>query len=138
MIARLSRPDAVSLFATQAEGPSTSELMREADRLRQRLDGLAEAYADGALTASQLRKGSVRLRTVLADVEGRLAEVNGIPKAARAVVSAEDVRAVWEGLEIEQQRAVIGALAVVRLDAPGRGSWVFRPETVRIEWRGRS
>jgi site-specific DNA recombinase len=134
MIARLSRPDAAALFVKPAEGPNTAELVREAEQLRQRLDGLAEAYADGAVTASQLRKGSERLRAALEDVEARLAETSRMPKAARTVATAADVRAAWEALDVGDRREIIRALAVIRLDSPGRGSWVFRPETVRIEW----
>jgi site-specific DNA recombinase len=134
MIARLSRPDAIDMFSPPKESPGGANLHRDADQLRKRLDGLAEAYADGALTASQLRKGSERLRTQLVQIEERLAEVSLIPKAARTVATASDVRAAWESLEVADQREIIRALAVVHLDSPGRGSWKFRPETVRIEW----
>src|SRR5215204_2848057 len=41
MIARLSRPDAATLLAKPAEGPNSKDLLREADQLRKRLDGLA-------------------------------------------------------------------------------------------------
>lgn len=47
MIARLSRPDAAVLWSRQPEGPSTAELVRQADEIRQKLDGLADAYARG-------------------------------------------------------------------------------------------
>jgi site-specific DNA recombinase len=135
MVARLSRPDAAELFTKSTGTGNTSVMHREADQLRKRLDGLAEAYADGALTASQLRKGSERLKKALAEVENRIAEAHQIPKAARALVTSTDVRAAWESLVVADQREIIRALAVVRLDSPGRGSWKFRPETVRIEWK---
>jgi DNA invertase Pin-like site-specific DNA recombinase len=134
MIGRLSRPDAAALFV-KPKGPSNADLIREADQLRQRLDGLAEAYADGALTASQLRKGTERLRAALTDVESRLSHADGTTKAARAIATAPDVKAAWDALDIATQREIIRALAVVHLDSPGRGSWKFRPETVRIEWK---
>jgi hypothetical protein len=135
MIERLSRRDAAAVFVKRDEGPSNAELLREADQLRQRMDGLAEAYADGAVTASQLRKGTERLTAALTDVEGRFTHADGTAKAGRAVASAPDVRAAWDALDISTQREIIRAFAVVHIDPPGRGSWVFRPETVQIEWR---
>jgi hypothetical protein len=135
IVARLSRQDAAALFVKPDNGPSNAELLREADQMRQRMDGLAEAYADGALTASQLRKGTERLRAALTDVEGRLGHADGTAKAGRAVATAPDVRAAWDALDISTQREIIRAFAVVHIDPPGRGSWVFRPETVRIEWK---
>jgi hypothetical protein len=134
MIARLSRPDALDIFLAPEKSSSDANLHREADQLRKRLDGLAEAYADGTLTASQLRKGSERLRAKLAQVEARLAEDSMIPKAARTVAAASDVRAAWEALDVADQREIIRALAVVHLHSAGRGSRKLRPETVRIEW----
>jgi site-specific DNA recombinase len=135
MIARLSRPDAAQIFTTQPEGPSTAELIRQAEQLRTRLDGLAEAYADGTITASQLRKGSDKLRTALADVEGLLADFRGLPKAVRAVATAEDVREAWDALDGDSRREIIRALAVVYIDPPGQGARGFDPATVRIVWR---
>jgi len=136
VVARLSQPDAVELFSAPDSGPSNAELLRESDQLRQRLDGLAEAYADGTLTASQLRKGTDRLRAALADIEGRLQAGDGIAKAGRAVVTATDVRAAWEALDVDSRREIIRALMVVRLDPPGRGVRTLDPDTVRIAWKG--
>jgi site-specific DNA recombinase len=134
MIARLSLPDAADLFAPPENGPNKSELIREADRIRRKLDGLAALYEEGTLTLKGVRQSSERLRAQIADVEAKLAEAYGIPKAARTIVKAADVRAAWESLDIADRREIIRVLAVVYLDSPGRGSREFRPETVRIEW----
>lgn len=133
VIGRLSRPDAAALFAAH-HGPSNADLLREADGLRQRLDGLAEAYADGTVTASQLRKGSERLRAALAEVEGRISPGDGIAQMGRAIASAENVRSAWEALEVQTKREIIRALLVVHLDPPGRGVRTLDPTTVRIDW----
>jgi site-specific DNA recombinase len=136
MIARLSRPDAADLFTPPEQGPSKSELIREADRIRRKLDGLAALYEEGTLTAKGVRQSSERLRAQLEDVETKLAEANGIPKAARTIVKAADVRAAWESLEVAERREIIRVLAGIYLEPPGRGASIFKPETVRIEWRG--
>jgi hypothetical protein len=107
MIARLSRSDAADLFTPPERGPDKSELIREADQLRRKLDGLAALYEEGVLTAKGVRQSSERLKAQLADVDAKLAEANGIPRAARTIVKAADVR----------------------------GAVTFRPETVQIEWK---
>lgn len=136
VVGRLSRPDAAALFAPPAAaGPSNTDLLREADQLRQRLDGLAEAYADGTITTSQLRKGTDRLRAALTEVEGRMAPAATLTTAARQLLAAVDVRAAWGDLATEAQRDIIDVLMVVRLDPPGRGVRTLDPATVRIEWR---
>jgi DNA invertase Pin-like site-specific DNA recombinase len=136
MIARLSKPDASDLFTPPENGPNKSELIREADRIRRKLDGLAALYEEGTLTAKGVRQSSDRLKAQLADVEAKLAEVYGIPKAVRTIVKAADVKAAWGALEIPDQREVIRALAAIYIDPPGRGAVKFNPETVRIEWWG--
>jgi site-specific DNA recombinase len=136
MIARLSLPDAADLFAPPKDNPNKSELIREADRIRRKLDGLAALYEEGTLTAKGVRQSSDRLKAQIADVEAKLAEAYGIPKAARTIVKAADVEAAWESLEVADRREIIRVLAVVHLDSTGRGSRGFRPETVRIEWLG--
>jgi DNA invertase Pin-like site-specific DNA recombinase len=135
MIKRLSKPDAADLFATPSTGPDKSELVREADRIRRKLEGLAALFVDGALTAKGVRQASERLKAQLADVDTKLAELNGIPKVARIVVNAADVRAAWESIEVADRREIIRVLAVIHIHPPGRGAVKFRPETVRIEWR---
>jgi DNA invertase Pin-like site-specific DNA recombinase len=135
MIARLSKPNAYILFTPRSKGPSNAELLQQADGIRRRLDGLAEAYADGAVTASQLRKGTERLKAALIDVEGRLGSPDGIAKTGRAIATAPDVRAAWEALDMESRRMIINALVIIHLDPPGRGSWKFRAETVRVAWK---
>jgi site-specific DNA recombinase len=51
------------------------------------------------------------------------------------LVGVDDVRAVWDGLELDRRRAVIDALMTITLDSPGRGARVFDPDTVQIEWK---
>lgn len=132
VVARLSQPDAWML--THRDAPDTAELQREAVGIRERLDALAVAFADGDLTASQLRSGTDRLRTNLEAVEGRLADAGRV-SALDGVVGVEDVQAAWDALTIEQQRAVVDVLMTVTVLPPGRGTRAFRPETVLITWK---
>jgi hypothetical protein len=135
MIARLSRADAADLFAAPTNTPNKSELIQEADCIRRKLDGLAVLYEEGALTAKGVRQSSERLKAQLADIDEKLAEVNGTPRAARTIVKAADVRAAWESLEVADRREIIRVLAVIHIHPPGRGAVTFRPETVQIKWK---
>jgi site-specific DNA recombinase len=135
LIARLSLPDASDLFAPPEKGPNRSELVREADRIRRKLDGLAALYEEGILTARGVRQSSERLKAQLADVDAKLAESSGIPKAARAIVRASDIGLAWGSLEVADRREIIRVLVDIYIQPPGRGAVKFRPETVRIEWR---
>lgn len=130
VVARLSRADAASLFS--ADRPDLHALLAEADQVRARLDGLAEAYADGTITSSQLRKGSERLRASLAEVEAKMTP--GPSKAALTLAGAVDVGEAWAALDSDAQREIVRALMTVHLDPPGRGVRALDPETVRIVW----
>ena len=78
----------------------------EQSTLRMRLDQLAEQFADGTLTAGQLKAGTERLRTRLADLEARMIHVDRAPLLAD-LVTAHDVRKAWEGIGLDRQRAVL-------------------------------
>ena len=103
--------------------------------MRTKLQGLAALYADGTWDEVGVRQSSERLKVQLVDIDHRLAEVNGIPKAVRTMVDAADVRGAWESTDITDRREIIRALAEVHIDPPGRGAVRFRSETVGIKWR---
>jgi hypothetical protein len=133
MIERLSRPDAAALLVDHKK-PDVDALRTEAVAIRQRLDALANDFADGSLTASQLRTATARARARLSDVESQMADAGRVDILG-PLVAAEDVSAAWEGLSVARRRAVIDTLATVRLHPVGRGVRTFRPETVGIEWK---
>ncbi|TDD98906.1 recombinase family protein [Jiangella asiatica] len=129
---RLGRPDVADLVA--AKRPDVGALHTEAATLRQRRDQLAVLFADGELTASQLRVGTERLDGRLEQLDGQLAAA-ARESALLAFAGAEQARAVWEGLDLQQRRAVIAELMTVKLLSPGRGIRTFRPESVLIQPR---
>ncbi|MGI8700373.1 MAG: recombinase family protein [Nocardioidaceae bacterium] len=131
ILSRLSQADARALFAPDV---NLDALRIEAQELRGRRDDLAEMLADGLLAASAVRKQAKALGERLRAVEAQIDSSSpGDPLAA--LVTSEDVEATWKGLTIKRQRAVIDAVAVVRILPAGKGiRWA--PEQVRIEWRG--
>lgn len=131
VVERLSRPDARDLFAP--EPVDIRPLRTEATALRSRLDSLAVEFADGSLTASQLRVATERLRARLGEVEAELASASR-RSVFGAIAGASDVEAVWAAGDIEARRAWIRALLTVTLLPAGRGARRFDPETVQINW----
>jgi DNA invertase Pin-like site-specific DNA recombinase len=131
VIARLSRNDARDLLIDD-DREDLAELRTEQSTLRIRLDQLAEQFADGALSASQLRAGTERLRTRLADLEARMVHIDRAPLLAD-LVTAQDVRAAWEGVGLDRQRAVIDLLYRVTLLPRPPGRKPATSESVRME-----
>ncbi len=132
IVARLSRPDAVQLL--EADRPDVEHLRDEAVSVRGRLDELVGLFAAGLVTASQLTAGSAALRDRLADLERRMADAVRVDVLG-PFVTAEHVERAWSVADVDRRRAVVSTLADVTLLSPGRGSRVFRPDTVRIDWK---
>jgi len=131
VIARLSRDDARDLLVDDHR-PDVAALRAEADALRMRLDQLAEAFADGTITAAQLRTGTDRLRLKLTDVETQMVHIDRAPLLAD-LVTADDVRMAWEAAGLDRQRAIVSLLYTVTLlpRPPGRASTSV--DSVRME-----
>ncbi|MEH0981169.1 recombinase family protein [Micromonospora sp. CPCC 205556] len=144
VVERLSRPDVVDLLSASGR-PDSGALHLDASALRERLDGLAAAYADGAIDVRQLREGSERLRARLAEVEDQLAIAgHGDALAGLAgLIGAADAGAAWDGLDLHRRRAVVDTLMTVRIHRTKKGrplGWTpgssyFDPSTVKIAWR---
>jgi site-specific DNA recombinase len=106
----------------------------EAVALRARLDGLAVSWADGALTDSQLRTMTERLRQRLGEVEARMTASSRAPVLA-GLAGAADVAAKWAALPLDRRRAVVDALMTVTILPTGRGRG-FDRDSVRVEQKG--
>ncbi|RZU73980.1 DNA invertase Pin-like site-specific DNA recombinase [Micromonospora kangleipakensis] len=142
VVARLSRPDVADLLAASGQ-PDSGVLQLDATSLRERLDGLAAAYADGAIDVRQLREGSERLRVRLAEVEEQMAAA-GRGEALAGLVGATDPAAAWDALDLHRRRAVVDTLLTVTINRTRKGrppGWTpgnsyFDPRTVEITWKG--
>ncbi|WP_270886597.1 recombinase family protein [Pedococcus sp. 5OH_020] len=137
VVGRLSMPDAVDLFARDDARDETAQLVEQERGLRQRLDGLAEAYAAGDIDRIQLAAGSRRLNAQLAETTQALARAARSPALGR-LVTADDVQTAWQALHVDNQREVLRVLMDVTLGPSGRGRRTFDPSTVAIAWKGAS
>ena len=120
-------------YSRLPRGHNKSELVGS-ERLRRNSMG-SPPYMRKRITAKGVRESSERLKTQLGDIEAKLAEANGIPRAMRTIVNAADVRAAWESVDAADRREIIRALAIIRIGPPGHGPVTFNPETVSVDWR---
>lgn len=137
VVERLSRPDAVHLFASPERADEVEPLRREEARLLARLDDLSGAYAADEITREQLAAGSRRLRDSLTSVQeqmGRLIRVED----ALDLVSSTDVGEAWRALALDRQRRIVRVLLDIEVAGPGRGGKRFDqldPSTVDTQWK---
>lgn len=142
VVERLSRPDAVTLLRPAAAGVDVVALHTRASALRERLDGLAAAYADASIDGQQLREGTARIRPQLQAVQTEIAEA-AKGSVFSGVVDAPDVAAVWQALPLDRRRAVVDALMTVTIHPVRKGrppGWragqsYFRTDGIDIAWK---
>lgn len=134
---RLSRPDAIGLLAAPERAGEAARLREEGAGLRERLDGLAEAFAAAEIDRRQLGAGSARINRRLEEISRLLADLSTSPVLAD-LATAADVEKEIEAMyvdDLDRLRAVIGYLTDVTLHPPGRGARTFNPASVQITWR---
>ncbi|MCB9441595.1 MAG: recombinase family protein [Mycolicibacterium sp.] len=134
VIERLSRPDALDwLLGDDAEARRWSD---RADELTRRLAEAADAFADGAISAEQLRRITARIQPDIDEAERRRSEsVVHMDLDAVRPLAGPTARECWDGMTLAQRRAVLetlGIRVIIDRTRPGPG---FDPASVRIEWR---
>lgn len=136
VIGRMSMPDALDfLLGDDAEARRWSERIVEISR---RLTDAADAFADGAITAEQLRQITARLRPELDDAERcRAASVVSLDLDALRPLAGPQADQRWDEMAIAQRRAVLSTLGIRVIIDPTRPGPGFNPNDVRIEWTDR-
>jgi DNA invertase Pin-like site-specific DNA recombinase len=136
VIGRLSQPDALDwLLGDDAEARRWSERSEELNR---RLAEAADAFAEGAINAEQLRRITAKLQPDLDEAQRRRSEsVVSLDLDSLRPLAGPAARQRWHEMSVSQRRAVlqaIGVEAVVLLPREKHGPG-FEPETVRIDWK---
>lgn len=132
VITRLQRADARELLVDD-DREDINELRAQADELRSRMNTLAVEFADGELSATQLRAANDRIKARLQVVESQMAHFDRAPLLTE-LITATDTYATWKMLPLHRQRAVIDALCTVTIERSPKGPR-FDPSSVRVEWR---
>lgn len=133
VIERLSRHDVVDLVTPKRPGIDVTQLNSESKRLRDRLEDLGAAFAEGEIDRAQLAAGTKRIKAKLAEVTATLATVTDISPLA-PVIGVEDIETTWQQLSLGQRRAIVDLLMVITA-LPTERRPGFREEDIRIEWR---
>ncbi|MBT0995494.1 recombinase family protein [Cellulomonas sp. DKR-3] len=115
----------------------SSELDRAAARVRvteleARLESLAEAFADGTTDAAAYKLAAGKVRDRLAEARAQVPVRRASGSPALRLADADDVAAAWSTLPLEDQRAVVKGLFVVRLH-PARVKGQRRWDPSRVE-----
>lgn len=136
VIGRMSMPDALDfLLGDDAEARRWAERI---DEIGRRLADAADAFADGAITAEQMRRITARLQPELDDAEQRsAASAVSLDLDALRPLAGPQAGQLWDDMAVAQRRAVLGTLGlrvVIERTRPGPG---FDPASVRFEWTSR-
>lgn len=135
MVKRLSRPDAVELLSGD-EDAAEDALDRAAD-LRTRLNVAADDYADGKITAEQLRRITGKLTPQIESAEREAAAARpDVPFELLTKVAGPLAAEQWDALSLAQRRTLVAGLidSVTILPVTKRGPG-FDPETVKVAWK---
>lgn len=117
----------------QAEGTGAVKPADTAELLTRKAD-LARLFAGGVIEESQLIEGTSQIRNELAEIERRAVQQGGNGELV-AVLATADPGAAFMEAQTGVQRAVIKALAAVRIlegAKPGAG---FNPDLVDFGWK---
>jgi site-specific DNA recombinase len=140
VIGRLSRPDAAELLIKHEDGPDLAALHREASAIRELMAERDRLHRQRVITTAMLVDGMRELQAELAGAERRIAEAGQADVIAPLI---GDPAGVWEGLGLDQRRAVVGALMSITILPTRKGrpaGWrpgqpYFDPDSVEISWR---
>jgi site-specific DNA recombinase len=145
VVRRLSQPDAHLLLNNK--DIDVESLQTERAGLQARLDELADAFAEGAIDASQLRRGTSTLRAKLAGIDSQLADAVRTDPVAGMIADRKHVQKRWDEASPAIRGQVIDALMTVTV-LPLPSGWrsdQLTPEQiaqlesdgryVRIEWK---
>jgi len=137
--ARLARPDAKALLVDR-DAPDLDRLTAEANTIRARRVELATEFADGELTAAELRAARERLNAKLDAIEAKMSDAAVKRVFADIPLGTDQVYAAFARLDPDRQRAVINVLLTATVLPVGKGHRPsdgarFDPERLAIEWQ---
>lgn len=131
VLARLARPDALSALVT-GDADAAECARNAADELEARLSLAADEFAEGNITADQLRRITGKLRPQIDAERAKVTAALASPELA--AFTGPDVAARWDGAVLDVKRRIIEMLCSITILPAGRGAR-FDPELIRIEWR---
>jgi hypothetical protein len=137
---RLADPSLSNLLAPV--GDDMKPVVEESKQLRARLAKIDNEYDDGIIDGRRWKSAKEKVAATLREVDKKLATRKG-GAALGKIAEAHDPAQAFRDASLMGQRAVIDALAVVRLRRAGRGRMrtdqdghpLIDTSTVDIDWR---
>ena len=133
VVQRLSRSDAQLLL--DDKNIDVAGLQTERIGLQARLDELADAFADGAIDASQLRRGTSNLRVKLSGIDTQLADAVRNDPVAGLIADRELVQQRWDDASPAIRGQIIDQLMTVTVLPCPKGQRTFDPDYIEIVWK---
>ncbi|MCW2651701.1 MAG: Recombinase, partial [Mycobacterium sp.] len=131
-LGRLSQPDAHLLL--EDKRIDIPQLQIDRNALQARLEELADAFAEGAIDASQLRRGTSNLRVKLSAIDSQLADAARTDPVAVLIADREQVQKHWDACSPAIRGQIIDQLMTVTV-LPCPSGKRFDPAYVRIDWK---
>jgi DNA invertase Pin-like site-specific DNA recombinase len=118
-VQKLSGRDAIEL--TRREHIDGDELRMRREGLRAQQAELGEKYGEGELSLAAFTAADRKLTETITEIDRQLTDTSKA-HIFDGLIGAPDVRAVFRDLDLDQQRAAIGALMTVTVNPVGKGS----------------
>jgi len=106
---RLTRPDAVSVFAGKDQSGELEELARKAVSVRERINGLTVMLGKGEIAPENYATAARVAQNELDELIAKQAQISG-DNVLVQLLNAEDGAARFAQLDIDRQRAVVSKL----------------------------
>ena len=103
--------------------------------MQARLDDLAAMFADGAIDASQLRRGTSDLRTQLAGIDNTLGELSRRSPVADLIAAGDKLQEHWDKLSPDMKGKVVQEIWSVTVQPGRRGAKAFATDLIDIDWK---
>lgn len=129
---RLSMPDAAAALVKPTVDTALDR--DHVTALRARLDSLANDFAEGDLTSSQLKTATTRIMAKLAEAESKLLDAN-TSRVLDGLVGVPDAARRFAALPLDRQRAVIDTLCTVTILPSTKPGGQFDPTLITVEWK---
>lgn len=134
VIARLAQPDALDWLMGDDE--QARRYSDRVDELNRRLSEAADAFADAAISAEQLRRITARIQPELDEAESRLRDsVVSLDVEAIRPLAGPAAQQRWDQMAVSQRRAVLEALGIRVVINPTRPGPGFDPASVEFRWK---
>jgi site-specific DNA recombinase len=121
VVLKALRDTDIHLLLADGRKVDVGELHTRRAALQARADDLAAMFAEGAIDASQLRRGTSELRTQLTSIDNQLAELARRNPVADLLDAGEAVEKRWTALSPDMRGKIVNELMTVTVLPTPRG-----------------